>query len=149
MATTPTPYQPRLTPVPTTGEPTPEQGYTLQNALRANIVDVYTNIPIVSGRLVALVGGELVYYDAGNAGHAHALLGLALSSAIEGGIVRVQARGGAYLAEWDFVPDRVYYAGKAGELVDHRPTDTVFLHMIGRAISTEILYMNSKPITFL
>lgn len=93
---------------------------------------------ILVGQLVAKSATGLYPYSAASLAHRHALLGVALSSASAGAVVRVQTEGQATIPGWGLVPATTYRAGANG-LLATTTTGLAFSQIIGRAITADSL----------
>ena len=86
-----------------------------------------------SGRLLAWVGGSLVYYDALNPAHLFALVGVSTVAANAGEPLEIAARGEIHQAGWGLIPDQIYQAGTNGFISVVPVAGAVFSQIVGRA----------------
>ncbi len=114
------------------------------NSLRGLTLELKTGVDIVSARLVAIVGGALQYYQPRQKNHAHALIGMSITSAVAGGAVRIQTRGGIFLDSMSLIPDSVYLAGPNGELSLSPADDWAFVQVMGRAVDKNTLFFSPR-----
>ena len=103
-----------------------------------NVADFLAAELLVASRLVAIIGGRQVPYDASNRAHAGALLGVALTTANPSQLAKVSLSGPATVIGWGLSPDVDYFAGPSGVLV-RDPTGLAFAQLIGRALSADTL----------
>lgn len=110
----------------------------------ANVVLTATAAePVAVGRLVARVPAGVVHYSAMNADHRQRLLGIALSSAVAGGSISVQQRGTVLIPGLGLEPQVTLLAGDNGALVTVS-SGMVFHHVVGRALTTDSLFLNPQ-----
>lgn len=91
---------------------------------------------LFAGQAIALIGGQAMRYDASQASHKYALIGIALSSVLPGTVLAIATGPTVIVPGWGLTPGATYRAGVAGRLVTGSPDPAaVFSQIIGRAVS--------------
>ena len=112
------------------------------------VVPINAATLLVAGRLVALIKGNYVPYDAANRAHAGSLFGLALTTGNASQLVQVRREGTALIVGLGLSPDADYFAGAQGQLVQD-PAGLAFSQLIGRAASADQLLYAPQDIFIL
>lgn len=102
-------------------------------------------------RIVAEVGGQLVYASAATPAHAGQILGMTMNAADPGAFVEIRQDGDVTEPSWSFTPDRPVYLGANGQLTQTPPTapDFAFLQVIGFATAANRIFLNPTPPIYL
>lgn len=99
-------------------------------------------------RVVAVIGGQLVYADPGSAGHKLSVVGITPGAANAGEIARPVSAGQMDEPGWAWVPGLPVYAGTLGTLTQTPPGPPGWLRIVGVAqTSTRLLVAMREPIT--
>ena len=138
------PVAPLVEYLPAPVAPTPVP--TLQSEI--NVISVSASALLVGGRLVALLGGRYIAYDAANRAHAGSLLGLALTTGNAGQQVQVRLSGLATVVGLGLSTEFDYFAGPNGTLV-RDPMGLAFVQFIGRAIAPDQLLYDPQDLFIL
>jgi predicted RecA/RadA family phage recombinase len=131
----------------------PKETFVIERPLPSGIVrqgdtiDLVATGSISSGRLIALVGGQVVYYDCTQASHHMALLGISVTSANFGQPLQIQIEGLVHIPGFGLTTDQVYRAGSGGQLVTTSPLNAAFNQVVGRAKdSNTLIFSPQSPI---
>lgn len=103
---------------------------------------------VIGGTLVARIADGVLPYDATNLAHRYLLFGVALNSALPGGMVSVQRGGYVTYPGLTLTPGMVLVAGANGQITT--TTDGLaFSQVIGKAISADEFIYQVEDVTTL
>jgi hypothetical protein len=100
-------------------------------------------IALEANRLVAVVGGLLVYADQSNLNHAYAIVGMTKAPTSPGQAVVLLSEGLASSSSWNWTPGEPIFVGSNGQLTqDADSLTTGFLASAGRVITPQQIYLD-------
>lgn len=95
---------------------------------------------ISGGRIVRINDDSVFYYDPTDDANTGLVLGVSLNAALVGSAVAVQTSGICYLPGQGLTPNRRYYAGAQGTMVNQ--PNTLIVQPIGHSISVDKIAIN-------